>query len=61
MIQTFWPLLAKSESGRLMNVSRGAGALHDMHEYAPGYSISKTPLNAITRQTAAALHRMELP
>lgn len=57
MIQNFWPLLAKSESGRLINVSSSAGALHDMNEYAPGYSISKTSLNAITRQTAAALHR----
>ncbi len=57
MIQEFWKLLAKSESGRVINVSSGAGALNDMKEYAPGYSISKSALNAVTRQTAAALHR----
>jgi NAD(P)-dependent dehydrogenase (short-subunit alcohol dehydrogenase family) len=53
--QAFWPLLAKSDSGRIINVSSGAGALHDMDSYAPAYSISKTALNAVTRQSAAAL------
>jgi len=53
--QAFWPLLAKSDSGRIINVSSGAGALHDMDTYAPAYSISKTALNAVTRQSAAAL------
>jgi len=53
--QTLWPLLAKSDSGRIINVSSGVGALHDMESYAPAYSISKTALNAVTRQLAAAL------
>jgi NAD(P)-dependent dehydrogenase (short-subunit alcohol dehydrogenase family) len=53
--QAFWPLLAKSGSGRIINVSSGAGALNDMETYAPAYSISKTALNAVTRQSAAAL------
>ena len=53
--QAFWPLLAKNRSGRIINVSSGAGALNDMETYAPAYSISKTALNAVTRQTAAAL------
>lgn len=52
--QAFAPLLEKSESGRVINVSSGAGALHDMDSYAPAYSISKTTLNAVTRQLAAA-------
>jgi len=52
--QAFAPLLAKSDSGRVINVSSGAGALHDMDSYAPAYSISKTALNAVTRQLAAA-------
>ncbi|MDB6108890.1 MAG: short-chain dehydrogenase/reductase [Pedosphaera sp.] len=53
--QAFWPLLAKSDAGRIINVSSGVGALHDMESYAPAYSISKTALNAVTRQSAAAL------
>ena len=53
--QALWPLLAKSRpGGRVINVSSGAGALHDMDNYAPAYSISKTALNAVTRQFAAA-------
>ena len=53
--QAFARLLGKSDSGRVINVSSGAGALHDMDNYAPAYSISKTALNAVTRQLAAAL------
>ena len=53
--QAFAALLEKSEGGRVINVSSGAGALHDMNSYAPAYSISKTTLNAVTRQLAAAL------
>jgi NAD(P)-dependent dehydrogenase (short-subunit alcohol dehydrogenase family) len=55
--QAFAPLLLKSESARVINVSSGAGALHDMDNYAPAYSISKTTLNAVTRQLAATLQR----
>jgi len=54
VVQAFTPLLARSNSGRIINVSSGAGALHDMENYAPAYSISKTALNAVTRQLAAA-------
>lgn len=53
--QAFWPLLARSGAGRVINVSSGAAALHWMDTYAPAYSISKTALNAVTRQLAAAL------
>lgn len=45
---------------RIINVSSGAGALHDMASYAPAYSISKTALNAITKQFAAALKRKKI-
>ncbi|WP_040005304.1 SDR family oxidoreductase [Fibrisoma limi] len=56
--QYFLPYLQKSPNGaRIVNVSSGAGALHDMDTYAPAYSISKTALNAVTRQFAAALHK----
>lgn len=55
--QAFAPLLAKSESGRIINVSSGAGQLSDMGTYAPAYSVSKAALNAVTGQLAAALPR----
>jgi len=46
--------------GRIINVSSGAGALHEMGSYAPAYSISKTTLNAITKQFAAALRKKKI-
>ncbi len=50
------PYLQKAPNGaRIINVSSGAGALNDMQTYAPAYSISKTALNAVTRQFSAAL------
>ena len=55
VIQTFLPLLRKSQSGRIINVSSGAGQLTDMGTWAPAYSISKTALNGVTGQFAAAL------
>lgn len=53
--QTFLPLLRKSQSGRIINVSSGSGQLSDMGTWAPAYSISKTALNGVTGQLAAAL------
>jgi NAD(P)-dependent dehydrogenase (short-subunit alcohol dehydrogenase family) len=56
VIQDFLQHLRKSPSGgRIINVSSGAGALKDMDTYAPAYSISKTALNAVTKQFAGAL------
>lgn len=54
--QDFLPFLEKSPNGgRIINVSSGAGSLGRMSTYAPAYSISKTALNAVTRQFAGAL------
>jgi NAD(P)-dependent dehydrogenase (short-subunit alcohol dehydrogenase family) len=53
--QAFVPLLLKSARGRIINVSSGAGQLADPMAWAPAYSISKTALNAVTVQLAAAL------
>ncbi len=54
--QDFVPFLEKAPTGgRVINVSSGVGALHSMGTYAPAYSISKTALNALTRQFAACL------
>lgn len=53
--QAFLPLLRKSASARIINISSGAGQLTDMGTWAPAYSISKTALNGVTGQFAAAL------
>ncbi len=53
--QAFLPLLRKSPAGRIINVSSGSGQLSDMGTWAPAYSISKTALNGVTGQFAAAL------
>ena len=56
LIQDFLPFLQKSPvGGRIINVSSEVGSLASMRTYAPAYSISKTALNAVTRQFAAAL------
>jgi NAD(P)-dependent dehydrogenase (short-subunit alcohol dehydrogenase family) len=54
--QAMLPLLLRASDGaRVINVSSGAGALGEMTSWAPAYSISKTALNAVTRQFAAVL------
>ncbi len=52
--QQLAPLLKKSDRARVINVSSGLGQLSDMESAYPAYSISKTALNAVTRQFAAA-------
>ncbi len=53
--QAFLPLLKKSKTARIVNVSSGMGQLSEMESGAPAYRISKTALNAITRITAVEL------
>ncbi len=53
--QAFLPHLLKSPAGRIVNVSSGGGQLSEMGTWAPAYCISKTALNAVTCQLAAAL------
>jgi NAD(P)-dependent dehydrogenase (short-subunit alcohol dehydrogenase family) len=53
--QAFLPLLLKSARGTVVNLSSGLGQLSEMGETYPAYSISKSALNAVTRQFAAAL------
>ena len=53
--QACLPLLRRSPHGRLVNVSSGAGSLAGMGAGAPGYSVSKAALNAMTRILAAEL------
>src|SRR3954470_12551426 len=52
----FEAMLAKSSAPRIINVSSGGGQLTDGADgWAPAYCISKTALNGVTVQLAAAL------
>lgn len=53
--QACLPLLRRSPTGRLVNVSSGAGSLAAMGAGTPAYSVSKAALNAMTRILAAEL------
>jgi NAD(P)-dependent dehydrogenase (short-subunit alcohol dehydrogenase family) len=56
--QAFVPLLKKSSEPRIVNVSSGGGQLEDGTDgWAPGYCVSKTALNGVTVQLAAALSK----
>jgi NAD(P)-dependent dehydrogenase (short-subunit alcohol dehydrogenase family) len=43
------PLLRKSSSPRIVNVSSGMGGVTEMGGWSPGYRVSKASLNAMTR------------
>ena len=59
--QAFMRLLNKSKSPRIVNVSSGAGQLNgEIQTWAPAYSMSKTALNAVTAQLAAALPKFAI-
>jgi NAD(P)-dependent dehydrogenase (short-subunit alcohol dehydrogenase family) len=53
MCQTFIPLM--KGSGRVVNVSSGMGQLSEMNGCCPGYRLSKTSVNAMTRIFAEEL------
>lgn len=54
--QAFVPFLRKSDKPRIVNVSSGGGQLADGADgWAPAYCISKTALNGVIVQLAAAL------
>lgn len=54
--QAFVPLLEKSDAPRIVNVSSGGGQLDGGADgWAPAYCVSKTALNGVTVQLAAAL------
>ena len=53
VIQNFLPLM--NENGRIINVSSGLGSFSEMSAYAPTYSISKSALNAVTKQFSFSL------
>ena len=49
------PLMRRNDYGRIVNVSTGLAALEDMGGGSPGYRVSKTALNALTRILASEL------
>ena len=54
--QAFVPFLRKSRTPRIVNVSSGSGQLADGADgWAPAYCVSKTALNGVNSQLAAAL------
>lgn len=59
--QAFLPMLTKSSAPRIINVSSGGGQLADGADgWAPAYCISKTALNGVTSQLAAALPKFAI-
>lgn len=56
--QAFLPLLRKSDAPRIVNVSSSGGQLDGGADgWAPAYCVSKTALNGVTVQLAAALRK----
>lgn len=61
LTRAFVPLLAKSKAPRVINVSSGGGQLTGGADgWSPAYCISKTALNGITSQLAAALPKFAI-
>ncbi len=60
MTRAFLPLLRKSKSARIVNVSSGAGSLTHMSSGTPAYSTSKAALNALTIVLAQELRKEEI-
>src|SRR5918999_853752 len=55
LAKAFIPLMQRNGYGRIVNVSTGMGQLSDMNGGSPGYRVSKTALNALTRILANEL------
>ncbi|MBL8518264.1 MAG: SDR family oxidoreductase [Betaproteobacteria bacterium] len=56
LCQAFVPMMKKRGYGRIVNLSSGLGQLERMGAGLPGYRLSKTALNALTRTLAAELN-----
>ena len=57
LINAMLPLLERVDDARIVNLSSGMGQLSDMGGNFPGYRLSKTALNAVTRIYATELDR----
>jgi NAD(P)-dependent dehydrogenase (short-subunit alcohol dehydrogenase family) len=54
------PLMRRHDHGRIVNISTGLAALEDMGGGWPGYRVSKTALNALTRILASELRGSDI-
>jgi NAD(P)-dependent dehydrogenase (short-subunit alcohol dehydrogenase family) len=54
------PLMRRNGYGRIVNVSTGMAQLRDMNGGSPGYRVSKTALNALTRILASELEGTDI-
>ena len=55
MVQAFLPLLRKTRTARIVNVSSESGSLAEMGAGPPAYQVTKAGLNALTRTLAGEL------
>lgn len=53
LIQSLVPFMIEKGGGRVINISSGMGQLSEMGGRWPGYRMSKTALNALTKMVAA--------
>lgn len=58
--KAFIPIMQKNNYGRIVNMSSHMAALYQMAGWAPGYRISKTALNAVTRILAYELRQTNI-
>lgn len=49
LVQSIAPMMIEKKEGRIINISSGMGQLSEMTGHWPGYRISKTSLNALTK------------
>lgn len=56
LCQLFIPIMKFHNYGRIVNLSSGMGQLDEMESGHPGYRLSKTALNALTKFFSAELH-----
>ncbi len=62
VIKALAPLMKTDGSGRIVNVSSGMGQLSEMNGGYPGYRLSKTALNALTKLLSEELapHKIKI-
>lgn len=60
IIQAMVPLLLKSKSARIVNVSSGLGSLSSIGTTHPSYNLSKLSLNAVTKMFAEMLRSQNI-
>jgi len=60
MCQAFLPLLRKSKTARIVNVSSESGSVAHMGAGPPAYQVTKAALNALTRTLAGELRQAHI-